>query len=163
LIRLTGCLLVMCGGFMGMFLQVRERRRRAEALRSVTEALRRATEEIRMRRTPLPRLMERLSASVGGEVGRCFAEMSAGIQKGDSPEVVWQMEVERLPLLTEDKNSLRELEWQGDEEKICNGILLAIQRLTRSEEVQRQSAPQETKRSAALWVSGAALLMILLI
>ena len=163
MIRLTGSLLILSGGFLGMFLQARERRRRTETLRGMTEALRRAAEEIRMHRTPLPRMMERLAGSVGGEAGRCFAGMCVGIRKRETPEVIWRKEVEHLPLLPEDQDTLLALEWQGDEEKICHGISLVIQRLTRSEEAQRQSAPEEAKRGAALWLSGSALLVILLI
>ena len=52
---------------------------------------------------------------------------------------------------------------QGDEESICKGISLASHRLAKSLEEARDSRAEREKRAGALWLSGAALLVILLI
>ena len=58
---------------------------------------------------------------------------------------------------------MQELDLQGDEEHICHAILLVRDCVAGMIQEHNRKAPEETKRTAALWVSGAALLVILLI
>ena len=51
----------------------------------------------------------------------------------------------------------------GDEENICKAILLTNKSLRKDLELTRDRRQEMEKRSAALWLSGAALLVILLI
>ena len=51
----------------------------------------------------------------------------------------------------------------GDETRACQGIQLVSRTLTASLENLRKQQPEREKRGAALWFSGAALLIILLI
>ena len=72
---------------------------------------------------------------------------------------------EDLPLGAADRSALAALGelLQGDEESICKGISLTSHRLAKSLEEARDSRAEREKRAGALWLSGAALLVILLI
>ena len=158
-----GSLLILSGGAMGMFLQTRERRRRRETLQNLISALRRMEEEIRLMRTPLPRLLLGLSAETPGEAGAFLSRTADGIRRGEAPGTVWRREAETLPLKEQDRAALRALNFQGDETALCGAVALLVRQLLRSREEGEREETQEAKRSAALWASGAALLVILLI
>ena len=74
-------------------------------------------------------------------------------------------EAEALPLSREDREALAEAAGglSGDEEQVCRALTAAAVRLRRSLEAERAASPEREKRSAALWLSGGALLVILLI
>ena len=61
--------------------------------------------------------------------------------------------------------ALRELGWglRGDEEAACRALAAASLRLERLLEEWDRRRPEEEKRETALWLSGSALLVILLI
>ena len=160
---LLGTLLILGAGFLGIRLQSRERRRPRETLRDLTAALRRAEEEIRLSRTPLPRLFAALSRAFPGEAGVFLQRVSESMRMGEPPERVWRQEVQNLPLGEQDRAALLELEFQGDEAALCGSLDLLVRRLTRSREEREREEAQEARRAAALWVSGAALLAILLV
>ena len=160
---LLGSLCILCGGALGMFLQRRERRRRQETLRNLITVLQRMEEEIRLMRTPLPRLLSRLSEETPGEAGAFLNRVADGIQKGEPPEMVWRREAELLPLAEPDRTALQTLTFHGDETALCGAVALLLHQLRRSREEEEREETQEAKRSAALWASGAALLVILLI
>ena len=161
--RLAGSLLILTGGCLGLCLQLREQCRREETLREMIRGLRWMAEEIRLARTSLPGLLQALSKSTGGDTGRFFSAVAASVREGESPESVWRREIAHLSLFPEEKRVLQEMEFLGDEEKICSGIILSTERLSRLGEERRQSTSIEVKRRAALWGSGTALLLILLI
>ena len=158
-----GSLLILSGGAMGMFLQTRERRRRRETLGNLITALGRMEEEIRLMRTPLPRLLLRLSDEIPGDAGAFLGRVAESIRSGEPPETVWRREAEALPLKEQDRAALRTLNFQGDETALCGAVALLVRQLLRSREEGEREETQEAKRSAALWASGAALLVILLI
>lgn len=160
---LLGSLCILCGGALGMFLQRRERRRRQETLRNLIAVLQRMEEEIRLMRTPLPRLLSRLSEETPGEVGAFLSWVADGIRKGEPPEMVWRREAALLPLAGPDRTALQTLTFHGDETALCGTVALLLRQLQRSHEEQKREEAQEVKRSVALWASGAALLVILLI
>ena len=69
-----------------------------------------------------------------------------------------------MPLSPADRAALAEAAGglSGDEEQICRALGAAAQRLRRSLEAERAASPEREKRTAALWLSGGALLVILL-
>lgn len=160
---LLGSLLILGGGALGIRLQSRERRRRRETLRGLTAALIRMEEEIRLKRTPLAQLFACLSEGFSGEVGAFLGRVSAALRTGEMPERVWRREADGLPLLERDRSALRALTFQGDELALCGSLSLLVRQLMRSREEQEREGAQEARRAAALWASGAALLVILLI
>ena len=77
--------------------------------------------------------------------------------------MVWRREAELLPLAEPDRTALHTLTFHGDETALCGTVALLLRQLLRSREEQKREEAQEVKRSVALWASGAALLVILLI
>lgn len=163
MIRLLGSICVLGGGFLGIWFQMQERKRRGETFREIVRGLRHMAEEIRMSRMSLPGIFETLSNVCDGEAVGLFRRTSEQMQQGEAPKAVWWREVERLSLSDEDKVVLENLDFQGDEEKVCKELFLVISELTRNEGERKQHEHQEVKRAAALWMSAAALLVILLI
>ena len=171
---LAGSALILGGGLWA-FLRVRgEHRRRRNLLSDLLLALERMGEEIRMARTPLPHLLDRLAAACRACVcsssfrPRCsaarFSRAAArAARSGEDVGAVWRREAAALPLEPRDIEALRSLDLGGDEESICKGISLVTRALTRSLEESDARRPQEEKRTAALCFSAAALLVILLI
>lgn len=160
---LLGSLCILGGGALGIRMQARERRRRQVLLRDLAAALWRMEEEIRLKRTPLPRLLSGLSASFPGEAGAFLGQVSAAVRNGESPERVWKREAESLPLSERDRSVLLSLNFRGDETALCGAAALLARQLERSREELESEEAQEGRRTAALWASGAALLVILLI
>lgn len=160
---LLGSVLILGGGGLGIFLQLREQRRRRETLRELERALWRMAEEIRMLRTPMPDLLRSLAASSGRETSAFFTAVAEGLAQGLPLNAVWERETAVLPLADYEKQELRKVILCGDEEYLCHGILLIRDRFIKALEELQQTATQDLKRTAALWGSGAALLAILLI
>lgn len=163
MVKLLGGLLVFLGGGMAWFFQRLERRRQRDMLSELLYALRRMGEEIRMTRTPLPRLLESLAAECGPEVSALFQAAAVSALRGENLMETWRAGVTALPLPSRMQAALYGLNFHGDEETICKEISLAIHRLTEGEEELERRRPEEDKRTAALCFSAAALLVILLI
>lgn len=160
---LAGSVLILGGGLWA-FLRVRgENRRRRNTLADLLGALERMGEEIRMARTPLPHLLERLAADCRPEAASLLRSAAKAARSGEDVGAVWRREAGALPLEPRDIEALRGLNLGGDEESVCHGISLVIHMLTKSLEESDARRPQEEKRTAALCFSAAALLVILLI
>ena len=133
-------------------------------LRDLTAALEIMADEIRMNRTPMPRLLLKAGIGRGSEVMDFFAavRMSGG-EMGFS--AAWRRAAEALPLPEVEKQSFSELGncLTGDEEQACRGLISVSQQLDRERKRRRESAAENGRRNAALCLSGAALMIILLI
>ena len=165
MIRLLGSACILTGGLMTVLLQLRERRRTRTALDDLLSALRRMGEQIRLCRTPLPRLMETLSASCNEDAAAFFSAVGGGLRHGEDAEMLWRQHTARLPLPVAAKQALSEVgnALRGDEENMCKAISLAILVLEKCAAEWDKQQPETEKRTAALWLSGAVLLVILLI
>ena len=77
----------------------------------------------------------------------------------------WRSAAEALPLGPESRTALTALgdSLQGDEESVCKALTLAGKILEKNLAAARDHRQETEKRSAALWLSSAALLVILLI
>lgn len=165
MVKLLGSLCILSGGFMARCVQAAERRRKRDTLSGLLTALRRMAEEIRMARTTLPDLLERLSKDCGASASDFFrAAADAARQDGELSEA-WASAADILPLADADKAVLQDLgkDLRGDEESVCKAISLVIYHLAKSAEEQERRRPQEDRRATALCFSAAALLVILLI
>lgn len=160
---LLGSLCILSGGGVGIWLQARERRRRRELLRDLMAALQRMEETIRLARTPLPQLLEQIAQGLGEDAGSFFWQVAKCVHSGETPDTAWRREAACLPLPERERGVLGELDFQGDEAALCGRIRLVVQQLAGYREEREQEEAQEAKRTAALWASGAALLVILLI
>ena len=165
MVKVVGSALVLLGGVLARQLHLAERRRGLEALREVTAALRQMADAIRMARTPLPALLDALALGRGEAVGDFFRAAAQAARRGGDLRRTWETAAEELPLCPADRAALRELagSLQGDEESVCRAINLVTGQLARSMEEQTRRRPEEEKRATALCLSGAALLVILLI
>ena len=165
MLKLLGGGCILLGGGLGRWIQLAERRRRREVLSDLITALRRMGETIRMARTPLPVLLERLAADCGPEANRFFLGAAKAARQGEHLPGQWRHLAEALPLSEKDRTVLAELgsDLQGDEENICKAILLAIVQLEQTAKEAEEKRSDEEKRASALWFSAAALLVILLI
>lgn len=165
MVKLMGSLCILAGGAIARWVQAVERRRRRDTLSDLLTALRRMAEEIRMARTPLPDLLERLARDCGTEASGLFCTAAEAARQGGALSAAWAAAVEELPLPEGDRAVLRDLgeDLRGDEEKVCKAVSLVIYTLAKSAEEQEQRRPQEERRATALCFSAAALLVILLI
>lgn len=161
--KLFGAALVLAAGVWARWTAVAQRRRRRDMLASLCAALRCMSEEIRMTRVPMPELLEALGARYPDGAGAFFQRVAAGIDRGLGK--AWQQAAEELPLPREERMALRELGWglRGDEEAACRALAAASLRLERLLEEWDRQRPEEEKRATAMWLSGSALLVILLI
>lgn len=160
MIRVLGGLLVTGAALWGWQRQRTERRRRLDTLCAISSGLWRMAEAIRLERTPLPRLLERL-----GRETAFFRRLARSLSAGEAAESAWRRAAAETPLSPEDREALTEAAGalSGDEDQVCRALRAAAERLRRSLEAERAAGPEREKRSAALWLSGGALLVILLI
>ena len=167
MVKALGCLLVAGASLWGWYRQSAERRRRMDTLWALSAGLERMAEAIRLERTPLPRLLERLGREDGAGAAATifFRGLGRTLQSGERAERAWLAAAEALPLCREDREAVAEAAGAltGDEEQVCRALTAAAQRLRRSFEEARRVRPEREKRAAALWLSGGALLVILLI
>ena len=84
--------------------RLRRCRREMDTLSDLLWALRRMAEEIRMARTPLPLLLERLSQGCGQEAGEFFQAVSAAARRGEDLGRTWRGAAEALPLPSRDSS-----------------------------------------------------------
>nr|WP_325296933.1 hypothetical protein [uncultured Dysosmobacter sp.] len=165
MVKLLGSLCVLAGGALARWAQVSERRRQRDTLSDLLTALRRMAEEIRMARTALPDLLERLAQDCGGDAAAFFRTAAAAARRGEDLSQAWAAAAAALPLPDGDRTSLQALgaDLRGDEEKVCKAISLVNYELAKRAEEREARRPQEDRRAAALCFSAAALLVILLI
>ena len=140
-----------------------ERKRELDTLADLTALLGRMDSEIRLRRTSLPRLLGDLGR--GPEVRRFCISVAAALARDAPLGESWRAAAADLPLGTGERAAVAALGdlLQGDEENICKGIQLTGNLLEKRLAAARDRRQETEKRSGALWLSGAALLVILLI
>lgn len=165
MLKLLGSACILGGGVLTVWLQLRERRKMRETLAQMISSLRRMAEEIQACRTPLPRLLERLASGCTGEAAAFFAAVSGGIRRGEPAGRLWQECACRLSLPTPARQAIAEAgkSLNGTEDSVCHVIFLVIKELEKSAAEWDNQRQETEKRTAALWLSAAALTIILLI
>ena len=162
--KAAGALCILIGAFLGQSFFQRERRRRQIFLSDLRLALFRAAEEIRTARTPFPLLLAELDC--GAEAHRFFHGVSELLRRGEAPDQAWRAETLSLEssIGEEERRILESLgpDLRGDEERIRAALLDASEKLSERAEALERSSRDDTRRTAALLFSGAALLVILL-
>ena len=163
--KLLGSLLILSGGLLGLWRQLADSRRSRRALSDLLRALGRLGEEIRMTRRPLPQLLEGVAAECGPEAGAFFQAAAGAARRGEGLGGAWRQGAEALPIRQEDRSALAALgaELHGDEEMVRRALEQTVRRLEKSAAAAEQRRLPEEKRVSALWLSAAALLVILLI
>lgn len=163
MIKVVGSLMILGGGGLFWWYQRQERRKRRRILADLLRILRRMQEEIRMTRTPLLELLEKMVGHCGTEVTELLQDIAAAAAAGQSVDLVWVTGVCRLPVSNREQEILQQLSFNGDEDKLCKEISLVLYGLSNCVEELDRSRAEEEKQEAALCFSGAALLVILLI
>ena len=100
-----------------------------------------------------------------GPVRDFCTSVAASLARGAPLGQSWRSAAEALPLGPESRTALTALgdSLQGDEESVCKALNLAGKILEKNLAAARDHRQETEKRSAALWLSSAALLVILLI
>ena len=165
MLKLLGSGCILGAGLMLRMFHVQENRREISVLKDLLTALTRMENEIRLNRTPLPRMLEKLSANCGADVQKFFLAVRGALEKGELLPSAWRRAAGDLPISADGQASLAEVSQKlgGDEREICNGILFAGSSLKRELEEKLKGQADFEKRSTAICLSGAALLAILLI
>ena len=159
--QLLGSACILAGGFLVWLRCMAERRHQRDTLWELLRALRRMREEVRMARTPLPQLLERLADGCHGECAAFFHRGREALARGER----W-LPNEELPTLPAEAGGvvvslLNDL--KGDEENICKVISLVIIELEKEWENLERGRQAAEKQLTAMCFSGSALLVILLI
>ena len=166
MVKLVGsCLILGGGGWLWWILQS-QRRSQRETLRELSAFLRRMRDEIQLARTRLPDLMERLAnACKTPDAARFFHAIAAAARAGESLELAWTQAADALPLPEQNKTALSAVAGylKSKEDNLCNGINLVTNQLQRQLDEWDSRAAEESKRTSALCLSGAAFLVILLV
>lgn len=161
--KLMGSLLVFAAGGLVWWIQQRERRRKETVLADLASLLRQMQEEIRMMRTPMPELFQKLEKRCGQDVSAVFRAMSGAVEQGAEVTTVWRRSVCALPVDERTSDLLCKLDFCGDEEKLCKELSFTAYEMAKCAETLESSRREDGKRTSALCFSGAALLVILLI
>lgn len=165
MIKMIGAFLVLLGGGIVWHQGRMERKRQRKTLCDLLVSLRNMTEEIRVARTSLPDLLERLGQDCEEDAAYFFEAIVERIRQGEALKYVWEQETEMLPLYQTAKQVLFPIgeSFERDEESICKSISLAAHKLAEMNGKLEDQYQQEEKRMAAVCFSTAALLVILLI
>ena len=159
----SGC--IMGAGFWLLWRRKAENRRRSETLTDLITALRNMAEGVRLARVPLPELLDRITVESGRDTLRFFREISAALREGKEVSEVWKCAARELPIHPCEQAAVSAIadSLRNDEEGVYRGTELAIHTLTAHKERWDMHRAEEERRIAAMYVSGAMLLVILLI
>lgn len=165
MLKLTGAGLLLLAGVAGAWGTVSRQRRQLRLLRRLITVLTEMEEEIRLTRTPLPRLLRKLAETDHTECRPFLSCTADSLSSGEPPESAFRIGASALPFPEELCGSLAEMgqEFHGDEEQICKAISLFKVRFERVEQEWCRQQTNREKRSAALFLSASAMLVILLI
>ena len=165
MLRILGSALVLAGGLLARQIQFSEHRRREKTLMGLLSAFRQMAEEIRLVRTPMPLLLERLAESCQGEGQRFLSLTASSVRQGESLPSAWHQAAKILTLPDSAQRALVELgdNFHGDSASICKAISLSCNVFARELGELQRCRPDAEKRATALWLSGAALLVIVLL
>lgn len=165
MLKLTGTICVLLGGFLLRWMELQTRKQTRATLDGLLLVLRQIGEEIRISRTPLPRLFEHCSQVNHPELCSFFGAIVRKLQGGQSLSDAWGTSVQDLPLSKDCHMILDELgqSLHGDEEAVTKALALAVYRLSQERDTAEQHRKQDEQRITALTLSASALLIILLI
>jgi len=158
MVKLVGAVCILGAGTWAWRRSAAERRRELDTLADLTALLDRMG-------TSLPRLLGSLGRDRTGPVRDFCTSVAASLARGAPLGQSWRSAAEALPLGPESRTALTALgdSLQGDEESVCKALTLAGKILEKNLAAARDHRQETEKRSAALWLSSAALLVILLI
>lgn len=163
MLKLLGSLCILGAGGAAGAAQLRRMRRELTVLRELTGALDVLEGEIRFSRTALPLALRR--AGRGRDVCGFFEAAAAALMEGESPAAAFRRCAAALPIQTTDRMALAEAGkgLLGDETEACGALRAAGKMLEQSLREKSGRQAETEKRTAAVWLSGAALLILVLL
>lgn len=167
MIRALGALLVLAGGGGLSLLTVQARRREIAAAGELLYALHRLERSVRCEKRPLPPLFRALAEETSGEGRRFFTALTRRWEA--EPETplpqLWCAESAALALPEEGRRVWRELgrRLAGDGESLEGALRLAAEELEELRRGLERALPQTRRLSAAVCLSAAAFLLVLLL
>ncbi len=165
MLRLFGCAMIFSGGAAAAALHARASLREVEVLGAMCHVLGCMESEIRLNRTPLPRLLLKLSLQSEGEL-RYFLQTVGKEAAGDRFTVaLWRQACGQLPLGNYERGLMEELgdKLSGDEESLCRALHLTREQLLAAYDEHRRTRREKERRNAAVCLSASAFIMILLL
>ena len=165
MLKLLGTVCILGGGTVVWVQQVSASRKELAVLRQLLLVLDQMEGEVHLMRTPLPRLLRKLSGGRMSCVAEWLTAMASGLERGESLSICAAGPIVQLPLDPEGRDALSELveKLSGSEEQVCRGILLVRNQLADLLETKRLCQKEMEKRTAALCFSATAFLIIILI
>lgn len=170
MIRLLGALLTAGGGAFLGFAAAGRLKRRAGVLRQLASALEQMDREISFRLTPMPELMERLSAEYPPPVGQLFANCRRGMEHlGERPLAeIWREALGETDLDLEGRGAavldeLGEVLGRFGESGLHDALVRAGEELTREGELAREDGEKRGRMYQVLGLAAGGLLVILLL
>lgn len=163
--KLTGSVCILAAGGLAWYLQRGDSRRETALLLELSRVLEQMASEIQCLQTPLPRLLEKMSANRTKTVSQFLRSAAESLESGDAPSQFWRTLVQMLPLNKEYQAPLLELESYLDssEERLRGGLTYSRNQLLAMWETRRTQQRQSEQRNGALFLSAAALTVILLL
>ena len=164
MVKLAGSLCVLASSIAAAITVLRGQRRELQLLSGLAAALEQMEGEIRLNRTPMLRILERLGGRRGPEAD-FFRLVSAAICRGGDLGMAWRDAVTEAAIPAREKLIFRETgeDLTGDEEKACRSLRAAAERLRHGLDERCRHQADRERRSAAVCLSGGALMVILLI
>ncbi|MBO4854620.1 MAG: hypothetical protein J5482_05745 [Oscillospiraceae bacterium] len=157
--KVIGACTVLSGGlyFWLQFLSVQ--RRELALVRDLISALESLESAIRWKSIPVPAGLRELAER---EIsGKYFAAVADMVQSGFTLQQAW---INAFSLLNGEMSAVMcRMEWSGDLQRIEGSLHYTAQELTRLFEARRQALRQKERLYAAMALSGAGLLIIVLI
>lgn len=163
MIKVIGCFCILCGGITAAMLQITSRRREVETIRSLQTSLEWISDEVRLNQTPLPRCFAQLEQSNEPVTAAFFLSVRCRLSTNERLEKIWLEETEKLPEPVKPALNLLGNKLTSDEESLCRGLNRSAQSLDQLVRQKVCSRREQNRRSLAMCLSGAALLILVLI
>ena len=157
--KLAGAVMVLLGGVAAFVNYSRTQRRQLRLVRDISAALTQLAGEIRWRNLSIPQAIDHLcDRKISGPY---FGEIADLMKSNMTLQESWQSVFSHLP--TEMAEILFALEWGGDAERQEKSILYAAGQMTELSRTSGESLRQREKLCAAAALSGAGLLIVILV
>lgn len=165
MLKLIGSICIIGSGISMLRQKKKANQQRYEILTNMVLALRNMQEGVRLARAPLPELLNQIAEGYGRETTRFFQRIVFELQDGKDAVSAWKSACLDLPIQKSEQTAISAVAecLRNDEESICKGIELAINTLRNARSEWDKHRAEEEQRTAALYISSAMLLVILLI
>ena len=162
---LMGSICIVGASVCVLWQRKRENRRKSETFMDLMQALRCLAEGIRLGRIPLPDLLKNIAEGCRADTACFFKRISVALHEERNVVEAWRIAAKDLPLGETEQKVVSEISesLRSDEAGICKSMWAAIDSLATYKNSWDMQRREEERRISAIYVSGALLLVILLI